>query len=346
MAVLVSSLSSVCRQFGQRVSARINSSTSTQVQVLIGTPAAAVPAESDDAQRLNLFFFRFEPSGFFPDRLPGEPWLLRLHCLATPFCNDEDGVSAGENDLRVLGEVLRLFHEEPVLSMTIEGQTFLLQTVCCTLGLDQLNQLWSTQGDTVYRPSALFEVSLAPVLPREPAVPAPLVGSIGFGARATLTAAQGLPDAAELGVFVPLVRRSAPDTRVETWAPALCLVDGATPRCLRSVSLALGSTALAAFAPAAWLAGAPGSEVSLQWQVWSAAEGWQNAGVAEAVTLADAAIDPDRAATATLHPLTLPFRNRAGQMLLSAQRSVERAGDGVIVVVRSDPVLITLFEAA
>jgi hypothetical protein len=33
-------------------------------------------------------------------------------------------------------------------------------------------------------------------------------------------------------------------------------------------------------------------------------------------------------------------------MLLSAQRSVARAGDGVLVVVRSDPVLITLFEAA
>ncbi|MBX3607171.1 MAG: DUF4255 domain-containing protein [Piscinibacter sp.] len=343
MAVVVSSLSSVCRQFGQRVSARINTPTSTPVQVLVGTPAAAVPAESDDVQRLNLFFFRFEPSGFFPDKLPGEPWLLRMHCLVTPFCVDEDGVGAGENDLRVLGEVLRLFQEEPVLSMTIEGQPFLLQAVFCTLGLDQLNQLWSTQGDTVYRPSALFEVSLAPVLPREEALPAPLVGSIGFAARATLAARHGLPDTAELGVFVPLVQRNAPDTRVETWAPALCLVDAGD--CLRSASLALGSPALTAFAPAAWVAGAPGSEVTLQWQVWSAADGWQPSGTPQTVTLVDPAIDPDRTAGASLQTLTLPFRNRAGQMLLSAQRSVARAGDGVIVVVRSDPVLITLFEA-
>jgi len=345
MAVGISSLSSVCRQFGQAVSAGINDvPDNSRIDVLIGTPAAAATAESDADHRLNLFFFRFEPSGFFPDTTPGDAWLLRMHCLATPFCSDEDSIAAGENDLRVIGEVLRLIHEHPVSLMTVEDQLFQVQSVFCTLGLDQLNQLWSTQGDTVYRPSALFEVSLAPVLPRETTVPAPLVGSVGFGARATMAVRHARPTPAQLGVFVPLVRRSAPDTRIETWAPVLCLVDGG--ECLRSVSLALGSAELAAFAPAAWVAGEPGAEVSLQWQVWSAADGWQPFGAPDVFNIADLAIDPATIATAITRAITLPFDDRAGQMLLTVLRDVVRSADGVNITVRSDPVLITLFEAA
>src|SRR5262245_52329546 len=117
MAVGISSLSAVCRQFAAVVSDGINDEgDTTRIDVLVGTPAAAAPAETEQVQRLNLFFFRFEPAGFFPDTLPSQPWLLRMHCLITPFCTDEDGGTAGENDLRVIGRVLRLFHEHPVLT--------------------------------------------------------------------------------------------------------------------------------------------------------------------------------------------------------------------------------------
>ena len=56
-----------------------------------------------------------EPTGFTFGLDPGESWLLRLHCLITPFGAAESPVSSGENDLRLLGEVLRVFHEKPVL---------------------------------------------------------------------------------------------------------------------------------------------------------------------------------------------------------------------------------------
>lgn len=342
MAVGISSLSSVCRQLGQIVTAGVNSPASSRISVVIGTPAAAATVEGDQEHRLNLFFFRFEPSGFFPDGLPGENWLVRAHCLITPFCIDEDTIAAGENDLRTIGEVLRLFHEQPVFLMTVDGEQFQIQVVFITLGLDQLNQLWSTQGDTVYRPSALFEVSLAPVMPREAAVPAPRVGSVGFGIRATMAVRHALPAAADLGLFVPQVVRSEPDTRVEAWVPALCIVAGET--CLRSVSLALGSPALAGFDPAAWVAGRAGAEVGLHWEVWDAALGWRPFGAPDIFDLVDTRIDPAAAATAATRAIELPFTDHAGQMLLYAQRSFERA-DGVRASVRSDPVLITLFEA-
>ncbi len=338
MAVGLSSLAQVCRGLADDLSDGINSATTSRVKVLLGTPAAAAPAESDTSHRLNLFFFRFEPSGFQSDLLPGQTWLLRLHCLATPFCVDEAPLNAGENDLRVMGEVLRHFHEQPLFEIQVEGETFLIQVIFLNLGLDQLNQLWSTQGDTVYRPSALFEVSLAPVMPREPAVPAPLVGALGLGVRANLAARTGAGPA-----MPPPVRPMQPATSTEDWVPALCLVsDGA---CLWSLALALGSAELAAFTPAAWVAGQPGSPVRLRWEVWSPLEGWQPQGAGAPFNLQDARIDPGAVANAHTEATALPFSDRAGQAVLYAERTYLRGADGVSITLRSNPVLVTLYGA-
>jgi hypothetical protein len=345
MALAISSLSRVCRSLGQVLSAGINDSAAgaTRVEVVIGTPSIAATQDNDATHRLNLFFFRFEPSGFFPDNLPGETWLVRMHCLLTPFCIDEDGVAAGENDLRVVGEVMRFFHEQPTFDLTVGSEQYLIQAVFLTLGLDQLNQLWSTQGDTVYRPSVLFEMSLAPVQPDTRSVPAPRVGSVGYGARATMDAQYEAPDLDQLAQFVPTVVAMRPNTRVEAWAPALCLV--ASGQCLQSASFAIGSAALTAFAPRAWVAGAVGSGAVLRWETWDATNGWQPQAPGAPFAIGDAAIDPEQAGAASVQPLTLPFTNHAGQMALYAERTFTRAADGATIRVRSNPVLITIHEA-
>jgi len=338
MPVGLSSLSQVCRQLAQQVSNGTNAVDRSRVDVLLGTPAAASPADTDTNHRLNLFFFRFEPSGFDGALLPGETWLLRMHCLATPFCVDENPIPAGENDLRVIGEVLRHFHEGPVFDLDVDGDTFRIQVIFLTLGLDQLNQLWSTQGDTPYRPSALFEVSLAPVIPRTPAVPPPLAGGVGLSVRARM-------DAGVEGIVAPppAVPVMTPDTRREDWAPALCLVDGGG--CLQSAAFEVGSPALAAFAPQAWVAGDPGAQVSLRWERWDAASGWQADAATPPFPLLDASIDPDALGGATLQPVLLPFTDRPGQMVLYAERSLQRF-DGVTLTLRSNPVLVSRYAVA
>ena len=339
MAVRLSSLSQVCRRLAQDLSDGINSADTTRVNVLLGTPSAAAPGDSDTTHRLNLFFFRFEPAGFDADVLPGETWLLRMHCLATPFCVDEAPLSAGENDLRVIGEVLRHVHEHPVFELDVEDETVLIQVIFLNLGLDQLNQLWSTQGDTVYRPSALFEVSLTPVIPRAPAIPAPLVGAVGLGVRADMAARTGAGPA-----IPPSVSVTQPATDAEAWTPALCLVAGGA--CLQSVSLALGSDALNHFEPAAWVAGARGSEVRLRWETWDSTQGWRPEAASDPFPIQDERIDPDNLANATTVPVDLPFTDHAGQAVLYAERIYARAADGVQVTLRSNPVLVALHETA
>jgi len=334
MAIVASSLSQVCKAICTFVGNGLNDGE-ISVRVTLGNPGDAVPAESE-GHRLNLFYFRFEPFQFDADMLPGDTWYLRMHCLITPFAVLENSTSAGENDLRLVGEVLRLFHEKPVFLLTVDGEGFHVQVILQNLGLDQLNQLWSTQGDVAYRPSLLYEVSLAPVIPKSKTVSAPLAGAVGAETRADMGAeAEGLAFAA------PEVRPVAVNTRPEDWAPAISfVVSGA---CLQSASLALGSAELAAFAPRVWIAGLPSAAVKLRWDVWDATTGWQTQTAFTAAVASSPALDPDAAGSAATVAVTLPFTDHAGQAVLYAERTYTRALDGAVLTVRSNPLLVNLY---
>lgn len=341
MALATTALSQLCRGIRTFIDGRLNAADRSRVNVVIGTPADAAGAGGvgDAAHRLNLFFFRFEPSGLYPDKLPGETDWLRGFCLITPFATDEDNVSAGENDLRLVGEVLRTFHEQPVLLLNVDGDDYQLQVMMQPLGLDQLNQLWSTQGDTIYRPSALFEISLLPVVPATSAIPAPLVGGLGLQVQPS-TSADGTAPSGE----PPLVRRLVPDIAREDWAPAITFV--VANQCAFSLTFVLGSAELTAFVPQVWVAGKGGERVTLRWESWEATSGWQV--VAEdpptIATILSVAIDPKTAADAPTRVSALPFNNRRGQLLLYAERSYRRAADGAQLTVRSNPLLVSLHE--
>lgn len=340
MALATTPLSQVCKSMRQYLDGEINSPERSKVTVVLGTPsetAAAAASDTSHNHRLNLFFFRFEPSGLFPDTLPGETGWLRSFCLITPFAGEEDAVSAGENDLRLVGEIVRIFHEKPVFNLSVDDEDYHIQAMFQPLSLDQLNQLWSTQGDAVYRPSVLYEISLAPIVPAVPAVPPQRVGGIGFEALASLDSAEP----ARTGT-APVVSAMTPDTAVEDWAPAIAFVHEG--ECATSLSFALASPELTAFTPKVWLAGKVGDSVSLQWETWDAIDGWQVVEPATAATISSTGIDPDAAAGASTKTLTLPFDDSVGQMLLYAERSYARASDGATLTVRSNPLLISLYS--
>lgn len=338
MALPVSALSQVCRSIADFVSNRLEAAQNN-VQVRIGSPAAAAPEKSDNEHRVNLFFFRVEPNGFGPAAAPGETWLLRLSCLVTSFGVDEDGISAGENDLRLLGSVLSAFHERPVLdAVAINGTTVRAQVVFQPLGMDDINHLWATQGDVPYRPSVAYEMALVPVPPRTPRVGGPLVGSIGFEARADPA---GRHDPFGGRAAPPPVTAREVDTRPEGWAPSVCFVAGSA--CAESLSLAVGSPELAAFTPRVWVAGENGAAVRLRWEIWDAQDGWRPGGATVNTTATGPRLDPAEATGATTTPAALPFGDHPGQAVLYAERTYPRAADGVLVTVRSNPLLVNLF---
>lgn len=340
MALPVSSISQTCRSVRDFLDQQLDRDTS-QVAVTIGSPAEAVPGSGDSDHRVNLFFFRVEPSGFESGIAPDEPWRIRINCFITAFGIDEDNVSAGENDLRLVGEVMRIFHETPVLpSVDVDGQQVRLQAVFDPQPLDQINHLWATQGDVTYRPSVMYEFAVSPVVPRQQHVASPWVGAVGQEVRGDMSAIRQPYTGT---AATPPVRAQQVDVEREDWAPLICFIY--QNMCVQALAFEIGSSELAAFAPAVWVAGQPGSSVSLRWDVWDSAQGWQTNPSTGQVAAVSMGLDPEQATTAITASATLPFNDRAGQAVLYATRQYQRASDGATLEVRSNPLLVTLYEA-
>lgn len=342
MPLPTSSLSQVCRSIADIVSTGLDASANS-IRVMIGNPADAVPDASAGEHHLNLFFYLVEPSGFYPDTSPADTWWLRLQCLVTGFGIAEDSISAGENDLRLLGEVMRLFHENPVLDgLQVEDETFRLQVIFQALNPDDLNHIWSTQGDISYRPSVAYEMSLAPVIPAQRTTGSPWVGAVGTQIRADITARRTPFDGEVLAppVTLTVVAASQPD-----WAPAIALIH--LGQLVQSLAFAKDSQPLQDFAPAVWVAGKVEEQVTLVWEKWTRTQGWHREEDTQTATVTDPAIDPAKVDDATTTLTDLPFEtHETGQAVLYAERTYLRASDGQPITVRSNPVLVSVFEEA
>lgn len=338
MALPVSSLSQVCRSIADFVSQGLQASQNN-IHVTLGSPADVAPKTTDSDHRVNLFFYRFDVGGFGPAAAPEEIWRLRLHCLVTAFGVQEDQISAGENDLRLLGEVLRIFHETPILApVQVNGEQVRTQVVFQPLSTDEINHLWSTQGDVGYHPSVGYEMALAPVVPQGHAVGAPLAGALGFEVRAD-PARRRLPFTG--AAAAPPVGAVTVDTGTPDWAPRICfVVDGA---CAASLVFEVGSPELSAFTPSVWVAGEAGSPVTLTWEVWDRTDGWSLQEPGAAGSASGPVLDPEAVADASTVEVVLPFDDHAGQAVLHASRTWTRP-DGTPIEVRSNPLLVTLFE--
>jgi hypothetical protein len=309
------------------------------IHVSIGSPA--LNRDDADANQVNLFFYRFEPSGFEAEAHPQEPWRLRLSCLVTALGAGSGEELAGDNDLRLLGNVIRIFHQTPILeAMDVDGETVRLQAVFVPLSGDTINQVWSTQGDATYRPSVAYELSLAPVVPSVRRMPPSTVGAIGSQAAGEMGARHRRFAG---GVQTPPVPVQSVDLNDPDWQPLLCWVVGTD--CHRTYS---HDVAEGPFAPLIWVAGDPTASLDLSWERWDSSSGWTSIGTSAGVVPFGVGIDPDAVpeplpASFTQvppEPLGLPPNRFSRQYMVYARRI---GGSGLEV--RSEPLLLTLHRA-
>ena len=304
--------------------------------MLIGTPAAAAKeAQRDPRTLVNLFLHRVDAAAQGRDDSVQDPLLVSAHALITAFAEPETDatsqvtVSAGENDLRLIGGALRALHEQPLLRLrdAAGAEVAQLQLLIAPLPPDELNHLWSTQGDTPYRLSVACELSLLP-LPLAPRIArAPKVGALRLAVDAT-----GAPTAGSgrvLGFTPP------PASDRGDWAPVIRFVDDSGRL---QLALALPQAALPATLALA-AAGAPGTEITLAWQRWDRASGWHD--------VPDSGAPPMRIAQATLDdghapasPVAVPLA-APGQAMVYAWRRW-RGADGSPRATRSNPLLVSV----
>jgi len=273
-------------------------------RISIGHPGVNLKKlEDKEDSSLNIFFYRVDYDGYPSDGGANNPTYIRLYCLLTAVgheLKDTDSgntsgrdISKGENELRLIGEVMKVLHQNPVFMLTEGGGTtgndlVSLQIVPHTVTLDDLNHIWSTQGgETPYRLSVAYEISLAPVPYALPAESSPVVGAPEMHAWGSMSREAG-SEMNGLINLAPAVEITEVDTTEDDWVPHLALVeDSADPAAagLRYVYRVTGSLSANL---KVLLAGKEGADLSLLWSIWLRKEdnsviAW-NEGITDVVT--------------------------------------------------------------
>jgi hypothetical protein len=341
MALPDSSLYLACKSLVDALNDGIQANTHG-IKIYTGAPADIASKTEDN--RLNLFFYRFEPSGFQAGAHPNEPWRIRMFVLVTCMTalDDEQGVE----DLRLLGMVMSYFNENRIMPLvTIGSETLRLQVVFVPASDEQINQIWSTQGDTTYRPSVIYEISLAPVMPSTLRGEPPRVGFTGLETHSDMRRRFD-PFNPVTGSFRPLpVGSHAVNSANPAWTPVICWVDG--DACSSSFSIDVDAVDPTTVSPRLWVAGQAGASVSLEWQIWQD-EAWSEVDGGDLV-ISSTAIEPDSIPVG-LPTIDLPSLTVAGQarwqLLLYATRSYQAFSGGPSITLRSNPLLISLYRGS
>lgn len=344
-----SSISTVCNEIIDYLRDGLNASANN-IAVSMGAPAAL--PDADDEHQVNLFFYRFEPGGFQTDAHPNDPWRIRMYCMITTFGVDEESIAAGEHEMRMLGEIMRLFRARPVSEPVVVGsgsstETVRLQTIFSAATDEQMNQVWSTQGEKAFHPSVIYEMALTPIMPAELRAEPPLVGSIGSQSRAHESGRYSSYTGATHAPKVPLSRV---DVANPLWQPVIAWVHD--DACHHTLALDASVPGFS-FTPRVWLAGDPSDSVDLVWQTWTSS-GWEEISTVTPALPFGTELNPEEipATVPGSFPieLTLPISldpgENAAQALLYAERSVVLAAGAEPVIVRSNPLLVSLYRGS
>lgn len=318
-------------------------------QIKIGHPKDTfeIKNNSQDKNHLNLFFYNVKYDGYPADGSSEDPFYVRLYCLISPLGSATGNPSPGEKDLRLIGEVMRVLHEHPVVSIKDENghDVAQLEIVPQPMDLEHLNHVWSTQGDTAYRLSVAYEMALAPV-PLSIAVErSPLVGEAGSVVQGNMDVPL-LPDGG-FGIETsgPVVPKFTVNASQPGWSPHICFVDEAG---VLNYTLLLPVSQLPAsglLSLKALIAGKISTAVNLVWETWSSSGvGWERNDPLPSEIIATDSIDPNHVDLGLAVDVELPLQDK-GQATLYAERAWQRP-DGSTVTLRSNPLLVTVIEAS
>ena len=328
-------------------------------------------------QCLNLFFYRVDYSGYPADGTPDNPIYVKMFCLITALGADEtvgegdnqETITAGENDLRLIGEVLHVLHENPVIQLVDEGYPLHLQAIFTPMSLDDLNHLWNTQGQTenAYRISVAYEFSLAPIPLATPVSRTPRVGGLGLDVDGNMRL-RVMPDSGfSATINIPEVPRIEVNIDRPDWTPHISFIR--LPAQTLSYVVRMADDAV----PADFdilLAGAAGSQLRLVWETWqwdynTNSGGWNEAvdDVTSPVVNLPGDNDPSNPFFANLidpanidmrqhFQVSLPFtlappagvRRQAMLYAIYEYQRPRPQGQSELIRIRSNPLLVTLFS--
>jgi len=144
----------------------------TAANILFGHPASVQHSNGDEPY-LSVYFYHVYPAGNTADLRSEEPLDTIVHCIMTPLAkgsiNSPNQVSPGEEDLRVLGQVMTCMHAERLLIVTnANGDPVCnVEIIPLDLSVDQLSKIIPTQPAGGFRSTVAYELSLIPLFSKK-----------------------------------------------------------------------------------------------------------------------------------------------------------------------------------
>ncbi len=153
------------------------------LDVEIGHPAQFHPRAAESNHLVTLFVYRIEPDMRAMVSTPEVGLAVRLNTLVTVYGGDKEDLSEsiGSLELRILSHILRLFVERAMLGPVrlrdtlAQGalavwaeQGLSVEAEPLSLDMEEINHIWTTQGDTPYRTSLAYSFKYGLVTPLKP----------------------------------------------------------------------------------------------------------------------------------------------------------------------------------
>jgi hypothetical protein len=151
--------------------------------VEIANPAQFADRADTDPPLVTLFVYRLEPDHTALLATPNSGAAIRMHTLISVTCTQPDlpNESIGSQELRILSHIMRLFHENhligpvriqnalpigPIASMITSD--FFVEARQMAPDMEEINHIWTTQGDTPYKTSLVYRFSFGIITPSSP----------------------------------------------------------------------------------------------------------------------------------------------------------------------------------
>lgn len=155
----------------------------TQLRVEVGNPAFFHPLSATSGPLVTIWVYRLEFDNTVMLVTPDSVQPLRLHTLITAFCpaGADPQESHGTFELRILSHIVRLFLEAPEVgpvritnALTVGPAAdlitseFMIEARPRSLDVEDINHIWTTQGEAPYRTSLAYTFSFGFVTPSRP----------------------------------------------------------------------------------------------------------------------------------------------------------------------------------
>ncbi|MBT8341114.1 MAG: DUF4255 domain-containing protein [Desulfatitalea sp.] len=192
-----------------------------------GHPASTL-FSGTESPTFSIYFYKVFSAGNNSDDHPGRPLDVKAHCVLTPLskksANGDNGISPGEKDLRILGQVMACMHKHPRFDLVDEQDEPVceVEIIPVDLSTEELNKIVPSPPEGGFRSTVAYELALFPIALDIPSTDGPVVDIITYSVSPDADPSKPMPMAETVTLTQERIEKPVFD---EPWKPHLYIID-------------------------------------------------------------------------------------------------------------------------